>query len=96
MGEAVGKAFTVASGVLDSFLKTHAEPVSDPLEVIRKLAQDRQMSQKFTDQAVSGYLAEPEPTRFGVINAFTRAAQGLAPLQRIEMERFAGTLLETP
>ena len=24
------------------------------------------------------------------------AAQRLAPLQRIEMERFAGTLLETP
>lgn len=96
MGEAVGEAFTVASSVLDSFVKTHEEAVPDPLEVIRKLAQDRQMSQKFTDQAVSGYLAEPEPTRFGVINAFTRAAQGLAPLQRIEVERFAGRLLEAP
>jgi hypothetical protein len=41
-----------------------------------------------------GYAAEPEPTRFGVINGFTRAAQKLGPLQRIEMERFAGTLLE--
>jgi len=30
--------------------------------------------------------------RFGVINAFTNAAQKLSPLQRIEMERFAGTL----
>jgi hypothetical protein len=29
-----------------------------------------------------------------VINAFTRAAQKLGPLQRIEVERFAGTLLE--
>jgi len=29
------------------------------------------MSQKFTDQVVSGYLAEPEQTTFGVINAFT-------------------------
>jgi hypothetical protein len=34
--------------------------------------------------------------RFGVINAFTNAAQKLGPLQRIEMERFAGTLLEAP
>ena len=66
----------------------------NPLEVIRKLAEDRQLSQKFTDQVVSGYLAEPEATRFGVINAFTRAAQGLAPIQLVEMERFAGTLLE--
>jgi hypothetical protein len=36
----------------------------------------------------------PEPTRFGVINAFTRAAQRFGSLQRIEIERFAGTLLE--
>jgi hypothetical protein len=34
--------------------------------------------------------------RFGVINAFTNVAQKLGPLQRIEMERFAGTLLEAP
>jgi hypothetical protein len=30
------------------------------------------------------------------MNAFTNAAQKLAPLPRIEMERFAGTLLEAP
>jgi hypothetical protein len=41
-------------------------------------------------------LIEPEPNRFGVINAFTNAAQKMASLQRIEMERFAGTLLEAP
>jgi hypothetical protein len=54
----------------------------------------RQFSQKLTDEMASSYLAEPEPNRFGVINAFTNAAQQMAPLQRIEMERFAGTLLE--
>lgn len=94
MGEAIGDAFRVASDIMDAFLKTHQDPVPDPVEVVRKLAEGRQLSQKFTDQVVSGYLAEPEATRFGVINAFTRAAQGLAPLQRIEMERFAGTLLD--
>jgi hypothetical protein len=31
-----------------------------------------------------------------VINAFTNTAQKLAPVQRIEMERFAGTLLKVP
>ncbi len=96
MAEGISHSFEVASVMMDRYLKTHAEPVPEPLEVIRKLAQERQMSQKFTDQVVSGYLAEPEATRFGVINAFTRAAQGLAPIQRIEMERFAGTLLEAP
>jgi hypothetical protein len=47
------------------------------------------------DQVVSRYLVEAEATWFGVINTFTNAAQKLAPLQRIEMERFAGTLLES-
>jgi hypothetical protein len=31
---------------------------------------------------------------FRLINAFTRAAQKLAPLQTTEVEWFAGTLLE--
>jgi hypothetical protein len=37
-------------------------------------------------------LIEPEANRFGLVNAFTNAAQKLWPLQRIEMEWFAGTL----
>jgi hypothetical protein len=93
MAEALSDAFRVASSVLDSFLKTREEPVANPVATIRELAAKRDLSQKFTDQAVSRYQAEPEPSRFGVINAFTSAAQLLAPLQRIEVERYAGTLL---
>ncbi len=96
MAEAVSDGFRVASSVLDKFLKAREVQVVDPLEVIRKIAEERQFSQKLTDQVVSGYLAEAEPNWFGVINAFTNAAQKLGPLQRIEMERFAGTLLEAP
>jgi hypothetical protein len=96
MAEAVGEGFKVASSVLDAFLKTREEPVQDSIDTIRQIAEQRNFSQKFTDEAVSGYLVEPEPNWFGVINAFTGAAQGLAPLQRIEMERFAGTLLNAP
>ena len=62
--------------------------------MIRKIAESRKLSQKFTDEVVSCYGIEPEPNRFGVINAFTSAAQTLAPLARIEMERFAGSLLQ--
>ena len=51
---------------------------------------------KGTDEVVSSYLVEPEANWFGVINSFTNAAQKLGSLQRIEMERFAGTLLEAP
>ena len=96
MAEAVGEGFKVSSELLDTFLKTREEPVEDPLDTIRKIAEARQFSQKLTDEVVSSYLGEPEANRFGVINAFTNAAQKLGPLQRIEMERFAGTLLEAP
>ena len=51
---------------------------------------------KGTDEVISSYLVEPESNWFGVINSFTNAAQKLGPLQRIEMERFAGTLPEAP
>lgn len=93
MADAVAEAFRIANSVLDRFVATHAEPVVDPVETIRRLAEARKMSQKFADEVVSSYAAEPEPTRFGVINAYTRAAQKLGPLQQIEVERFAGTLI---
>jgi hypothetical protein len=96
MAEAVSGGFKVSSDLLDAFLKTREEPIEDPLETIRKIAEARQFSQKLTDEIVSSYSIEPERNRFGVINAFTNAAQKLGPLQRIEMERFAGTLLEAP
>ncbi len=93
MAEAIGETFRVACEVLDTFLKTKSDPVPDPIALIRKLAEDRKMSQKLTDEVLGRYVAEPEPNRFGLINAFTGAAQTLAPLQRIEMERYAGSLL---
>jgi hypothetical protein len=91
---AISIAFKVAASLLDRFLKAREEVMVDPVETIRQLAENRKMSQKFGDEVASSYAAEPEATRFGVINAFTRAAQKLGPLQRIEVERFAGTLLE--
>src|SRR6266542_5577974 len=96
MAEAVSDGFRVASSVVDVFLKAREEPIEDPLQAISKIAEARQFSQKLTDEVVSSYLVEPGANRFGVINAFTNAAQKLGPLQRIEMERFAGTLLEAP
>ena len=96
MAEAVSEGFQVASSVLNAFLKTREVKVVDPLEVIRKIAEERMFSQKLTDEVVSSYLVEPESNWFGVINSFTNAAQKLGPLQQIKMERFAGTLLEAP
>ena len=75
MAEAVSEGFRVASSVLEVFLKAREEPIENPLETIRKIAEARQFSQKLTDQVVSSYLVEPEASRFGLINAFTNAAR---------------------
>src|SRR5262249_32614230 len=96
MAEAISEGFRVAKSVLDSFLKTREVKVVDPLEVIKKIAEEKKFSQKITDEVVSSYLIDPEANWFGVINSFTNTAQKFGPLQRIEMERFAGTLLEAP
>jgi len=93
MAERISNAFEVASVLIDEFLKTREVPIVDPVETIRKLAASRKFSQRFSDEVISSYEIEPEPSRFGVINFFTSAAQKLAPLQRIEVERYAGTLM---
>lgn len=93
MGEGISHAFVVANTAIDAFLRAREEPVPDPVATIRSIAAARKLSQKLTDQVLSCYGADPEPNRFGLINAFTGAARTLAPLHRIEMERFAGTLL---
>ena len=93
MAEGISHAFEVASSTLDTFLAIRMEPIIDPVATIRKIAEERKLSQRFTDEVVSHYQVEPDPSRFGVINAFTSAAQTLAPLQRIEVERFAGTMV---
>lgn len=53
IAEGISNGFRFASSVLDAFLKTHPEPVEDPLETIRKIAKARKFSQKFADETAS-------------------------------------------
>lgn len=93
MAEEISHSFQMASSLLEAFLKTKEEPVHDPVETIRRPAAQRKLSQKFTNEVISSFQVKPDPSRFGMINAFTSAAQKLGTLQRIEVERFAGSLL---
>ena len=43
--------------MLDAFLKSREEPIPDLLKAIRKIAEERQMSKKFTDQAATRQLS---------------------------------------
>ncbi len=91
---AIGDGFRVAADILDAFLKTHEERVEEPVETMREIAQQRKLSQRFADKVVNSYLTEPAYNRFAVINAFSSAAHSLPSLERIEMERMAGSLFE--
>jgi hypothetical protein len=46
MAEAVSEGFRLASSVLNAFLKTREEPVADPVETIRKIAEVRREKKK--------------------------------------------------
>ena len=95
MAEGISEGFKVAEFTMEKFLKAREEPVHDPVETIRRLAQNRKYSQKFADEVIGSFYQEPDASRFGVINAFTSAAKKLSPLKRIEIERFGGSLLTT-
>jgi hypothetical protein len=93
VAEAVSEGFRVSSDLLDAFLKTREEPIEDLVETIRKIADARQFSQKLTDADCVELSGRARGKSIRTNNAFTNTAQKLGPLQRIEMERFAGTLL---
>ena len=44
MAEAVSEGFSLASSMLDAFLKTREEPIEDPVAAIRKIARTKQTS----------------------------------------------------
>jgi len=72
------------------------EEIEDPIAVIEKMAKKARYSQKFTDEVRNAWQEERASTKWGVVNAFTQAAQTLEGDRRVEVERMAGTLLVAP
>lgn len=80
---------------IDRFTSLRTKPVSRPETVIKTIAKDNKLSQRQTDVILSSFGMEDEQNRFGVVNAFTRAAQIEKDYDnRISMERLAGDLVE--
>jgi hypothetical protein len=70
-----------------------AQPVENPEREIENLSSGWKLEKRLIAAVLAAYKAEPRPTRFGVANSFTRAAQQLPLIERIGMERLAGRLL---
>jgi len=67
--------------------------VSVPEELRRYLTGQPKMSNEILDKCVKAYETEPFQSKYGVIQAMTRAAQGLPIEQRVSLEELAGRYL---
>jgi len=79
---------------IERYAATRDEKVDYPEELIRKLSKRQGYSEDFAETVIQNYREEAEPTKYGVINAYTRAARNLPFERRIEVEKFAGRLLD--
>jgi len=68
-------------------------PVEDPPAELGELLRSARLPMRLLPQLHAAYDREPEPTKFGVSQAATRASQQLSPEQRFELDRAAGAYL---
>lgn len=94
VAEGINNALKLGDETLEYLLESKEIKVEEPIEFIKKLAQDQKYSQQLTDQIIGNYMQEPGDTAFYVVQAFTRTAQQFTGDEQVEMESFAGTLLK--
>lgn len=69
------------------------EPIADIQAAFEIAIRAERELRPISKAVLAAYEAEPEPTRFGLIQAITRAAQELGPERRLAVEEYAGRLL---
>lgn len=94
MKKAISNSIRTGDALLEAFAMTKEIDVDDPMETIKLLSKKKEYSEKFIELTQDNWRIEPEPTMYGVINAFTRSAQSLDDERRIDVEKFAGTLVK--
>lgn len=78
---------------MELFAGARERKVKEPERVIENIVNHERLPVSLTERVVNSYLEEPEPTEYGVLNAFTRTARNLNFEDRVELERLAGNLL---
>lgn len=66
--------------------------VADPRATLEALVTNHPQLRPIGESVRAAYEQEPEPNRFGIVQAITRAAQGLRPEDRLAVEELAGLL----
>jgi len=83
----------LAEGAVVGVWAADERAVADPATEIERLGKQLKLTRPLLQAVQAAYQAEPRPTRWGVVNGFSRAAQQLPPAGRVELERLAGKLL---
>jgi len=68
------------------------DPVDDPHAALEVMVTAHPQLRPISDSVYDAYDQDPEPNRFGLIQAITRAAQALRPEDRLTVEEFAGRI----
>lgn len=95
MDQAIKDALTQSASYLDQFKLTMQFRVVDHGKEIAARSKQLGFTKAFAERVEQAWRVEPDPTGFGIINAFTRAAQGVGDLSdRINVEAKAATLIK--
>jgi hypothetical protein len=70
--------------------RARQDTVEDPGAALQVLLESNAHLRPMSQAVYDAFEAEPEPNRFGIVQALTRAAQRFTPEQRLMMEEFAG------
>jgi hypothetical protein len=68
------------------------DSVADPHAALEVMVTAHPQLRPISDSVYAAYEQDPEPNRFGLIQAITRAAQALRPEDRLTVEEFAGRI----
>ena len=94
VAHAIGSSIKVGASMVDEIIKAKAKPITDPFDIIDKLASGETFSQKFVEDVKTNWSVEPENNVYGIVNAFTRTARDIGDAdKRFEIEQFAGKVM---
>ncbi|MGO9291718.1 MAG: DUF932 domain-containing protein [Polyangia bacterium] len=70
--------------------RARQDTTEDPGAAIQVLLETNPHLRPMSNAVYEAFEEDPEPNRFGIVQAFTRAAQHFTPERRLMLEEFAG------
>jgi len=91
VGEAIDDVFGATQELIGKFQQALTEAVDQPVDELTALAKAGSLTEAQFKATLDSYMLEAEPTKYGIANSLTLAAQGQDdPVQRTDMEALAG------